>query len=165
MNLKDYIFTYFKNVVVFDFEYSQTPGNNPKPVCCTFKNLKDGKIITHWYLGSDPSFPFNNQETLYICHHAVAEVSCMLELGLEKPDYVWDTLVQDKKLYNGKEKGFSLLNCCNRYGIETITEAQKNIYRDIIINNFPNYTAEEKERIRLMIPVIKKLITIPKIII
>jgi len=147
MNLKDYIFTYFKNVVVFDFEYSQTPGNNPKPVCCTFKNLKDDKIITHWYLGSDPSFPFNNQETLYICHHAVAEVSCMLELGLEKPDYVWDTLVQDKKLYNGKEKGFSLLNCCNRYGIETITEAQKNIYRDIIINNFPNYTAEEKERI------------------
>jgi len=147
MNLKDYIFTYFKNVVVFDFEYSQTPGNNPKPVCCTFKNLKDDKIITHWYLGSDPSFPFDNQETLYICHHAVAEVSCMLELGLEKPDYVWDTLVQDKKLYNGKEKGFSLLNCCNRYGIETITEAQKNIYRDIIISNFPNYTAEEKERI------------------
>ena len=24
---------------VYDYEYSQTPGNNPKPVCVTLKNI------------------------------------------------------------------------------------------------------------------------------
>jgi hypothetical protein len=45
MNLKNFIFEHFKNVVVFDFEFSQPPGENPKPVCCTFKELKSGKSI------------------------------------------------------------------------------------------------------------------------
>ena len=80
MNFIDFTFTHFKNVVAFDFEYSQTPGNNPKPVCCTFKNLKTGELITHWYLSPGPQFPFNNEDTLFIAHNAVAEVSCMLAL-------------------------------------------------------------------------------------
>ena len=42
MTLKDFIFTHFKNVVVFDFEFRQTDGNTPEPVCCTFKELKSG---------------------------------------------------------------------------------------------------------------------------
>lgn len=147
MNLKDFIFTHFENVVAYDFEYSQTPGNNPKPVCCTFKNLKTGELKTQWYLEPGPQFPFNNEDTLFIAHNAVAEVSCMLELGLKRPGIIWDTLVQEKKLHLGKEQGFSLLKCCNRYGIETITEAEKNIFRDVIINNFPNYTDEQKNNI------------------
>ena len=147
MSLVEFVFAHFKNVVVFDDEFKQVPGNNPKPVCCTFKEIKSGKQFTHWYLSEIHEWPFENKDTLYICHNAVAEVSCMLELGLTVPDHIWDTMIQDKKLYNGKEKGFSLLKCCARYGIDTITEAQKNIYRDLIINNYPNYTGQEKEKI------------------
>ena len=147
MTLKDFIFTHFKNVVVFDFEFRQTDGNTPEPVCCTFKELKSGKQFTHWYLSQIHDWPFENKDTLYICHMAVAEVSCMLELGVEIPDFVWDTLVQDKKLHLGIENRFNLLACCNRYGINTITEAQKNIYRDVIINNYPDYTVEQKQKI------------------
>ena len=40
MSLIEFIFENFENVVVYDFEYKQTPGNNPSPVCCTFKELK-----------------------------------------------------------------------------------------------------------------------------
>ena len=147
MTLKDFIFTHFKNVVVFDFEFRQTDGNTPEPVCCTFKELKSGTQFTHWYLSQIHDWPFENKDTLYICHMAVAEVSCMLELGVEIPDFVWDTLVQDKKLHLGIENRFNLLACCNRYGINTITEAQKNIYRDVIINNYPDYTVEQKQKI------------------
>ena len=147
MSLLDFIFANFTNVVVFDFEYKQTPGNNPKPVCCTFKETKHGKQFTYWYLSAIHDWPFKNEDTIYICHNAVAEISCMLELGLKVPDHIWDTMIQEKKLYNGKEKGFGLLSCCARHGIESITEAQKIIFRDLIINNFPNYTYQEQDKI------------------
>ena len=147
MNLKDFIFQNFTNVVVFDFEYSQPRGNTPKVVCCTFLELKSGKKFTHWYLDEIPQWPFDSNETIYICHNAVAEVSCMLELDLPRPNLIWDTMIQEKKLWLGLEPGFSLLAACNRYGINTITEAQKEIYRDLIITKYPNYSAAEKEKI------------------
>tara|TARA_R110000803_G_scaffold62957_2_gene123411 strand:- start:1133 stop:2902 length:1770 start_codon:yes stop_codon:yes gene_type:complete len=147
MSLKEYIFDHFANVVVFDFEYSQATGENPNPICCTFKELKSGKQETHWYLFQTPDWPYDNSNTLWICHNAVAEVSCMLELGLDRPDYVWDTMIQDMKLHRGIENRFNLLACCNRFGIQTITEAQKEMFRDLIMNNYPNYSNSQKEKI------------------
>ena len=147
MTLKKFIFEHFKNVVVYDFEYRQLDGNNPEPVCCTFKEIKSGKQFTHWYLFEIPDWPFDSNETLYICHNAVAEVSCMLALDARIPDHVWDTMIQDKKLFLGKENRFNLLASCNRFGIETITEAQKEMFRDLIINNYPDYTYEQKQKI------------------
>lgn len=147
MSLKNLIYDSFKNVVVYDFEYSQPPGENPKVVCATFLELKSGKKITHWYLDSKPDWPFNCNDTIYICHNAVAEVSCMLQLGMARPNYIWDTMVQDKKLWLGREPGFSLLDSCKRYQIPTITEAQKEIYRKLIINKYPAYSAREKQKI------------------
>ena len=124
MSLKNLILDSFTNVVVFDFEYSQPPGENPKVVCATFLELKSGNKFTHWYLDEIPDWPFNSNETIYICHNAVAEVSCMLQLGMARPNNLWDTMVQDKKLWLGRVSGFSLLDSCNRYSIPTITEAQ-----------------------------------------
>ena len=147
MKLIEFIYEHFKNIVVFDFEYRQLPGENPEPVCCTFKEIKSDKQITHWYLSENFEWPFKNEDTLYICHNAVAEVSCMLELGIDIPDFIWDTYVQDKKLFLGKENRFNLLSCCQRFGIKTISEAQKNVYRDLIISNYPDYTDEEKQKI------------------
>ena len=109
--------------------------------------LKSGKKITHWYLDSKPDWPFNCNETIYICHNAVAEVSCMLQLGMARPNNLWDTMVQDKKLWLGRVSGFSLLDSCKRYQIPTITEAQKEIYRKLIINKYPAYSAREKQKI------------------
>jgi len=147
MSLKNFIFNSFDNIVVYDFEYSQPPGENPKVVCATFWELKSDKKFTHWYLDEKFDWPFECNKTIYICHNAVAEVSCMLELGLARPKNIWDTMVQDKKLFLGLEPGFSLLDCCKRFSIPTITEAQKQIWRSLIINNYPNYTAAEKQKI------------------
>ncbi len=65
MTFKEYIFESFKNIVVFDFEYKQTNGNNPQPVCCTFKELKTGKQETHWYVGENHKWPYEISETLW----------------------------------------------------------------------------------------------------
>lgn len=144
MSLLDFIFTYFKHVVVFDFEYRQQEGNNPEPVCVSCKDLKTGKSWKHWLVNRKPKFPYPLQETLFICHNAVAEVSCMLELGWGRPDYIWDSMIQEKKLYNGLyNDGYSLLASCKRYQIKTITTELKEHWRDTIINNYPDYTEKE----------------------
>ena len=146
MSIKDYIWEQFDYVVVYDYEYSQTPGNNPNPVCVTYKDLKTGKITQQWSLGRKLLCPFPVSSTLFICHYAVAEVSCDIVRGITKPTFVWDSFVEEKKMLNGKIKvGFGLLDTCERYNIKGVmSEAHKTLWRDTIINNYPNYTEEEK---------------------
>ena len=46
--LKIIFFLMFDHVVVYDYEYSQTDGNNPNPVCVTYKDLKTDKVVQQW---------------------------------------------------------------------------------------------------------------------
>ncbi|MDP6680272.1 MAG: DNA polymerase [Pelagibacteraceae bacterium] len=149
MNIKDYIWEQFDFVVAYDYEYSQTPGNNPDPVCVTYKDLKTGKITQQWLLGRKQKSPFPVASTLFICHYAVAEVSCDIVRGITKPTFIFDSFVEEKKMLNGKIKvGFGLLDTCERYNIKGVmSEAHKTLWRDTIINNFPNYSDEEQQGI------------------
>ena len=149
MSIKDYIWDQFDYVVAYDYEYSQTAGNNPDPVCVTYKDLKTEKITQQWLLGRKQLCPFPVASTLFICHYAVAEVSCDIVRGLTKPTFLWDSFVEEKKMLNGKIKvGFGLLDTCERYNIKGImSEAHKTLWRDTIINNYPSYSDEEKKGI------------------
>ena len=149
MNIKDYIWEQFDFVVAYDYEYSQTPGNNPNPVCVTYKDLKTGKITQQWLLGRKQKSLFPVASTLFICHYAVAEVSCDIVRGITKPTFIFDSFVEEKKMLNGKIKvGFGLLDTCERYNIKGVmSEAHKTLWRDTIINNFPNYSDEEQQGI------------------
>ena len=142
MNIKDYIWEQFDFVVVYDYEYSQTAGNNPDPVCVTYKDLKTGKITQQWLVGQDNIeyynvFPFPVQSTLFICHYAVAEVSCDIVRGFIKPTFIFDSFVEEKKMLNGKMKrGFGLVDTCERYNIKGPTTKEiKELWRDIIFYN------------------------------
>ena len=149
MNIKDYIWEQFDYVVAYDYEYSQTPGNNPDPVCVTYKDLKTGKITQQWLLNRKQKSLFPVASTLFICHYAVAEVSCDIVRGITKPTFIFDSFVEEKKMLNGKIKvGFGLLDTCERYNIKGVmSEAHKTLWRDTIINNFPNYSDEEQQGI------------------
>ena len=141
---------YLKSMVgaayVFDTEYRQTDGNTPEPVCVTLKNIFTGIYTQHWLL-DDKTFPYDIDNSLFICHFAPAEVGCMIQLGLDKPKLIWDTFIQEKKLSNGLVEGFSLLDCCNRYGINTMSEVKKKAWRNTIINKYPNYSDGERKGI------------------
>ena len=148
------IFEQFKNVVVYDYEFKFTPGNPPEPVCVVYKELHSQQITKHWLVGEDNRkfysvSPFPVSETLFIAHYSNAEVSCDLAMGYEKPKYIWDTFVEEKKILNGKiAKGFGLLETCQRYKINEIMDADKKRYwRDHIINNYPNYAAADQSGI------------------
>lgn len=148
-NIKDYIWDKFDHVVVYDYEYSQTAGNNPDPVCVTYKDLKTGSITQQWLVNNEEPCPFPVSSTLFICHYAVAEVSCDVVRGFIKPRYVWDSFVEEKKMLNGKiKRGFGLVDTCERYNIKDVMSmAHKTLWRDTIINNYPMYTAEERDGI------------------
>jgi len=135
----------FKHVVVIDFEYKQDEGSRPKPVCVVATDILTNETKRIWLVGNNnPPIPFPLNGTLWICHYAVAEVSCFIALGWGLPKYIWDTWIENRKLYNGKSRGNSLLDCCNRYHIPCLSEADKTVWRQTIINNFPNYTKGEQ---------------------
>ena len=124
MSIKDFIWRQFDHVVVYDYEYSQTSGNNPDPVCVTYKDLKNDQVVQQWLVGQDNMnyynvSPFPVESTLFICHYAVAEVSCDIVRGFIKPRYIWDSFVEEKKILNGKIKvGFGLVDTCERYNVK-----------------------------------------------
>ena len=141
----------FKHIVVFDYEYKQDLGDHPKPVCCTFKDLVTGEKKVQWFIDSEvpePCLPYPVEQTLFIGHWIPAEAACILELGEQLPKNWYDTFVEEKKFYNGlSNNGYSLVNSCKRYGIQTISNELKEQKRNLIINNYPHYTQEEKEEI------------------
>jgi len=151
MNIKEYIWEQFDHVVVYDYEFRQLEGNHPEPVCVSYKDLKTGEVKQQWLVGKDNmSFynlsPFPVAATLYICHYAVVEVSCDIVRGFEKPRFIWDSFIEEKKMLNGKiKRGFGLLDTCERYNIKGVMNmAHKTLWRDTIINNYPKYTEAEQ---------------------
>ena len=135
----------FEHVDVLDFEYKQTDGNPPKPVCVVIKDLFTGITTKEWLVNKKFKYPHPVQKTLFVCHWAVAEVSCLIELGIEKPRAVFDTFIEEKKMFNGISTGFGLVDVCERHGIKGImSHEKKEIWRNYIINNYPNYTKEDE---------------------
>ena len=149
MKLLEYLKNIFEHILVFDYEFSQPDGHNPRPVCLAIKDLVSGKEVSEWLLGREKSFPFPLEKTLLVAHHVVAEASCLLiQNGRELPLYWFDTMLEEQKFYNGlRNSGYSLLASCNRYNIKTGSQENKEHYRDLIINKYPNYSEEEQQQI------------------
>tara|TARA_R100000656_G_scaffold52273_1_gene41637 strand:- start:1850 stop:3643 length:1794 start_codon:yes stop_codon:yes gene_type:complete len=135
----------FEHVDVLDFEYKQTDGNPPKPVCIVIKDLFTEKTIKEWLVNKKFKYPHPIQKTLFVCHWAVAEVSCLIELGIDKPRAVFDTFIEEKKMFNGILRGFGLVDVCERHGIKGVmSHEKKEIWRKYIADNYPNYTTEDE---------------------
>ena len=135
----------FEHVDVLDFEYKQTDGNPPKPVCIVIKDLFTEKTIKEWLVNKKFKYPHPIQKTLFVCHWAVAEVSCLIELGIDKPRAVFDTFIEEKKMFNGILRGFGLVDVCERHGIKGVmSHEKKEIWRKYIMDNYPNYTTEDE---------------------
>ena len=135
----------FEHVDVLDFEFKQIDGNPPKPVCIVIKDLITGITTKEWLVNKKFKYPHPIPKTLFVCQWAVAEVSCLIELGIEKPRAVFDTFIEEKKMFNGISKGFGLLDVCKRHGIKGVmSEDKKEWFRNTVIKNYPNYSEEDK---------------------
>ena len=132
-------------VYAFDYEYRQPEGENPTVVCLVLKNLLNDH--TYRLSGKDlKKFPVPiTDDSLFIAHHAPAEINSMLSLGFKKPKFVFDTCVESRKLYWGKQDGFNfkLVGCCARYGIKGVmSQEHKDDMVNLIIDN-ETYTKKQ----------------------
>jgi len=132
-------------VVDTEFRGQQDEGQLNEPVCTVIKELKSGKY--HKLHGPKIKLPYPNNKTLWIAHNVIAEAHTFLAYGLPLPEFWWDTLVEDKKLNFGKVPKHSLLACCARYGIQTISEDLKKYFINKIILAHDTYTDEQMSKI------------------
>jgi len=140
--------TPIKDIVCFDTEFTgdmKDHGERQDPICIVYKNIVTGEIKkTHGKTLKD--LPYSKKTTLFVAHHAGAEVHSMLSLGMGRPKYIWDTMIEDKKLYGGRVRGHGMLRVANRYNIEgVISEDLKKYYIDLILSK--QYTAKEFDEI------------------
>ena len=132
-------------VVDTEFKGQQNEGQLNDPVCTVIKELKFNKY--HKYSGPISKLPYPDKKTLWIAHNVIAEAHTFLSYGLTLPSYWWDTLIEDKKLNFGKVAKHSLLACCSRYGIQTISEDLKKYFINKIILAHDTYTDEQMSKI------------------
>jgi DNA polymerase I-like protein with 3'-5' exonuclease and polymerase domains len=134
----------FEFIVFNDTEFRgdmKDKGEKNIPVCSVYKELKSGD--KHRLYGSKlKSLPYPADKTLFIAHNVNAEAHTMLSCGIKLPEFWWDTMIEDKKLYFGKVKSHGLLAACRRYGIQTISEDLKKYFINMILDN-DNYSDDQ----------------------
>ena len=67
MKLLEYLKNIFEHILVFDYEFNQPDGHNPKLVCLAIKDLVSGKEVSDWLVGREKSFPIPIREVLTRC--------------------------------------------------------------------------------------------------
>jgi DNA polymerase-1 len=149
MSFQEFIFNKCERILILDTEYRpDKTGTIPKDVLCyVYKDIRSGEIFRYWeYKNHRFGIQhFDLENTLIVCHYALAEVGSYLANLIPLPANIWDTWVEAKNLYNGKRINFSMLDVAREYGIADImTEEEKNLERDLILNQDIYSKADQK---------------------
>lgn len=99
---------HFDEIWALDFEFYTGPAGADPPVslCLVAKELFTGRAVRMWHdeLIRLPKAPFNcGSRALAVAHYAAAELGCFIQLGWPFPMHVFDTYIEAKLLYNGRE--------------------------------------------------------------
>ena len=145
MTFLEYILQTADRVLALDTEFkTDQTGTHPKNVLCyVYKDLKTGEIyrFTKENRFGNPHFDLDN--SLVVCHYALAECGSFLSDLIPIPKNIWCTWTEEKNVNNAYTNSFSLLDTAARYNFkDTMKADDKNYWRDLIINN-DSFTDEE----------------------
>ena len=142
------------DIVAIDAEFVPRRGERVTPVCICGKSLVHGKEWQLFNDGNHEPCPFpDNAETLFVSFTAPAEWSFYLAMGWELPVTIIDLYAEMCLKFNGcpgkdgKRIFPSLLMALDHYGLDSISAAEKDEMRDLILRG--NYTPEERQEILL----------------
>jgi len=144
----------FDRVLVVDSEYRYSDDSmtiQEQIVCFVYKDVFTGDKFNFWEADKESSpRHFDWRNVLLIPFVAVAEGHSWLSLLHGKPNNIWDTYVENARLYKTMRSGkgaLNLLSTAHGYGInETMTKEQKDEERNIVIDN-KTYTPGQRKRI------------------
>ena len=154
MNFLDYIKKSFDRVLICDSEFrfrDESFTIIEQVVCFVYKDIFNGDVFKFWEADKKSSQPhFDYSTVLVIPFVATAEAHSWFNLLHGKPPNVWDTYVENARLYKTMRSGkgaLDLLHTAHGYGInETMTKEQKDEERTIVYKN-KTYTNEQRKRI------------------
>ena len=153
MSFLNFLKDSFDRVLVADSEFRYADDSmtiQEQVVCFVYKDIFTGDIFNFWEADKKTTHPhFEWQNVLLIPFNAVAEGHSWLSLLHGKPNNIWDTYVENARLYKTMRTGkgaLSLVSTAQGYGINAMTKEQKEEERNIVIEN-KTYTPEQRERI------------------
>ena len=155
MSFTNYIKKSFPRVLSVDTEFRYKDKSKTiidEVVCVVFQDVFNPKdTFKLWTAGQNfNKCPFDFRDCLLVPFMATAEAQSFLTLFWGTPYNVWDTFVENSRLYKCFRSGkgaLNLLTTANHYGMnEVMTKEQKDEERNIITEN-TTYNAEQKERI------------------
>jgi DNA polymerase-1 len=139
----------FREIWALDFEFGSESGALPVPVCMVARELCSNRLVRLWQdeLGSQPPFDVG-ADVLFVSYYAPAELGCFLALGWPLPQRVLDLYAEFRNETNGipLPEGRGLLSALSQHGLASITKAEKNEERDLVLRGGP-WTASERRRI------------------
>ena len=141
-----------RDIVVLDTEYISRKGEAVIPVCLCAQSLLTGREWREFYRkDSFSSLPIDTQ-TLYVTFAAPAEWSYFLAAGWNLPTSIIDLYAErmletnGRKNEKGKREAPSLLSSLEAYGIDSMSAAEKESMRNLILRGAP-YTVDEQNLI------------------
>ena len=98
----------FPRILLGDFEFEFKTGGHPEgppfPICGCAIELWSGEEYRVWMkdvkMGATPPWP-HDDETLFVCYKAMAEMRCYFSLGWKPPRYVLDLFPEYRQVRNG----------------------------------------------------------------
>lgn len=144
--------TQFKEIWFYDFEFKPGPNMTVIPVCMVAKEYYTQRIEKLWlYKQKETPAPFNlNKESLFIGYSMYnAELACHVALHWPLPRTICDLYVEYRILVNGREieqRGLSLLQATDTYGISNIGVVKKEQMRDLILQS-EEFTEKDQQDI------------------
>ena len=143
--------TLYHEIWVVDFEFEAPPGERPDPVCLVAREIISGRTIKLWrdQLVKMDCPPYDvGRDSLFVAYYASAELGCHLALGWPLPVNVLDLYAEFRNRTNGipTVSGNGLLGALVSFGLDSITAAEKDSMRDLVIRGGP-WTIEEQKAI------------------
>ena len=154
MSFLNFIRDSFDRVLAVDSEFcfaDHTKTIQSRVVCFVYKDIFTNDVFKYWT--HDKKFnepPFDWNRVLLVPFNAVAEGHSWLHLLQGMPRNIYDTYVENARLYKTFRSGkgaLDLRTTAQHYGIpEVMTKEHKDEMRDMVIEN-ASYTAEQREKI------------------
>ena len=154
MSFLNFIRDSFDRVLAVDSEFcfaDHTKTIQNRVVCFVYKDIFTNDVFKYWT--HDKRFnepPFDWNRVLLVPFNAVAEGHSWLHLLQGMPRNIYDTYVENARLYKTFRSGkgaLDLRTTAQHYGIpEVMTKEHKDEMRDMVIEN-ASYTAEQREKI------------------
>jgi hypothetical protein len=140
--------SFFKNVWLVDFEFSQPGGEKPSVVCMVAREFFTGRLLRCWQdeLGGPP---FDTRpDSLFVAFYSSAEWGCHLALGWPLPARVLDLYAEFRCITSGlnRPNGSGLLGALSYFGLDALDAVEKDAMRQLVIRGGP-WTADEKRAI------------------